>query len=320
MQELQLTVGWLTHLRIEPVDQDVLLLILDALQGANQAPGGVGQDMGGSRVGVALHVAHVELHVADAAHPQDEQRQAVVADTARLPDTGVCRQQVAILLHKFGDEGAADLLAALDNEFDPAGKLAQDVANRLYRRQPRYQLTLVVLDTAAIHLSVAPRRLEGWRLPEVEGLRRLHVVVVVAEQRPLGPTRCLTVDHRVAAGRHEPGFEARPPQETGHHLGRFLHAHVLTGDAGLSDELSQALQPPLRLLFDSPIDLSHPRSAAIHDRHLRSASSISGYEQIEDGRPNGLDYWSLRAARPANPRRSMHARPNPSWLRSSTKL
>jgi len=91
---------------------------------------------------------------------------------------------VRVLLHPGRQVGAAHLLFAFCQPGDVAGVRAGDRAHRVERREPADELTLVVLRAAREDRAVALGELEWLALPELERLRRLHVVVVVEEQGP----------------------------------------------------------------------------------------------------------------------------------------
>jgi pimeloyl-ACP methyl ester carboxylesterase len=76
------------------------------------------------------------------------------------------------------------------------------------RGQPADQLAFVVGDAAREQLAVAARQLERRRVPQLQRLGRLDIVVVVAQQRALAGAIRLAQHHRVAGARHNFGVEA----------------------------------------------------------------------------------------------------------------
>jgi hypothetical protein len=103
---------------------------------------------------------------------------------------------------------AAYLLFPFDQELDPAWKLPVDGAHRVECSQPSHQLALVVLRAASEKGALALCQLEGRAFPELERLWRLDVVVVVEKKRSLAAAVGVGQDDRVAASRHDFGFEA----------------------------------------------------------------------------------------------------------------
>ena len=77
----------------------------------------------------------------------------------------------------------ANLLLALDGELHSRRIAASDGAHRAHRRDTRDDLSFVVGDAPPVDAAVTDFGGEGRRLPQIQRLLRLHVVVVVAEQR-----------------------------------------------------------------------------------------------------------------------------------------
>jgi len=106
----------------------------------------------------------------------------------------------------IADRGAADLLLAVEGEayVHREGPLLGELPHRLDEEE---RVPLVVGDAARVEAPVALRELERGRLPEVEGVRRLHVEVRVAEDRRgrlRALRRCDLADHEgPSAPRHE---------------------------------------------------------------------------------------------------------------------
>ena len=93
-----------------------------------------------------------------------------------------------------------------------------------------HQLTLVVGGAAPDDLRAGRRlgepRFEGRRLPEVERVRRLDVVVAVEENmRRAGPSSSgVGNDHRMTRSRPHRGFEAQPASSSFSHSAAFRQA------------------------------------------------------------------------------------------------
>src|SRR5438477_13093702 len=90
--------------------------------------------------------------------------------------------------HECGEMRRAALLLAVVQHADPKRELAHRGAVRVDRLEARHQIALVVGNAAAVEKAVALRRLEGWRLPLVERIRRLHVVVVINKKGAIAAT------------------------------------------------------------------------------------------------------------------------------------
>src|SRR5262249_36715282 len=139
------------------------------------------------------------------------------AGAATFPQRAVGAEQLDVPADDRVEVRAADLLLALDDPPDPDRKLAVLLAERPDDRETNGELTLVVARAAREQLAVALRRFEGRRLPEVERVARLDVVVVVEQEREVSPARLLSVHRRCSAvGPELPRLEPRSGQQ-------FLH-------------------------------------------------------------------------------------------------
>jgi hypothetical protein len=89
---------------------------------------------------------------------------------------------------------AADLLFSLDDPADADRKLACLLAECSNHREPDRELALVVRSAAREELPVAQGRLERRRLPKLERLDWLNVVVVAEQKRVVTRASLLAVD------------------------------------------------------------------------------------------------------------------------------
>ena len=100
---------------------------------------------------------------------------------------------------------APDLLFAFENDLDVHRQAAVLLQVRLDRLEVHEHLALVVGGAARVDLAVADGRLERRRLPQVQGIDRLHVVVAVEQdgRRP-GRPQPVAVDDRIAGRLEQP--------------------------------------------------------------------------------------------------------------------
>ena len=100
---------------------------------------------------------------------------------------------------------AADFLFALEDELHVHRQPAVLLEMRLDRLEVHEHLALVVGRAAGVDLAVADRRLERRRLPQVERIDRLHVVVAVEEDRRRARrAQPVAVDDRIARRLDQP--------------------------------------------------------------------------------------------------------------------
>ena len=214
---------------------------------------------------VPRHALHRELDVADPAKPRVLERHLAVIHVAELPEAGVAPKPRAVLPHEAGKMNAPDLLLPLDHEFDPARQPARLLEKGVDREQARREVSLVVAHATPEEASVAPRGRERRAGPEVDRLRRLHVVVVVDEQGFVAFAVTLGDHHGVALGGNELHGEAARAEHLGDEARALLHAEVLGRDTGLgrvSGELGQAL---LEMIVQVPVDRGEIGHGGTHD-------------------------------------------------------
>ena len=145
---------------------------------------------------------------------------------------------------------ARDLLLALDDPADRHRQRAAGLAKGTDRRKPDADLGLVVGGTARIEPAVTQRRFERRRLPELDRVDWLDVVMVVEEQSGVSFTCELPVHGRRSAVYLElPSLEPRRGQQSLDELGRLLERAVLGGHARLAAKLPRQIE---RLLLDRP--------------------------------------------------------------------
>ena len=94
-------------------------------------------------------------------------------------------------------------------------------------------MPLIVAHAASEYLSIALGGLERRRIPELERLWRLDIIVVVEEKRSIRPTFALSVDNRKAFCRLDLYFKSSRSQQFCGQFGTLRHADILRGDAGL---------------------------------------------------------------------------------------
>src|SRR5207245_1432793 len=147
-------------------------------------------------------------------------------------------------------------------------------------------VAFVVRDAPSKEEAVALRRLERRRIPFVEGIGRLDVVVVVDEERAIAAANVTDDRRRTAVGAKSLCLDARAPRTLENEVGRVLDADPLRGDGRLSD---QSLE-----LVDIFVDMR-----ANVDVELREAShqALEANVLTGDGRRSGLALAELAPRR-----------------------
>jgi hypothetical protein len=155
----------------------------------------------------------------------------------------ICLQPVAVGLKEFGKARAADLLLALDQETDAQRQVRAAFEQPSHGRDVGHERPLVVRRAAAKDTLTADLGLEGRRLPEIERIRRLHVVVTIDDHMgPMGGPSAVGQDDGMEVGRHHLHREANRGQKTGDKFARAGHSGLRLGigrDTGVTDKLLQ---------------------------------------------------------------------------------
>ena len=196
----------------------------------------------------------------------------------------------------------ADFLFAFEDDLDVDRQPAVLLQVRLDRLEVHEHLALVVGRAARVDLAVADRRLERRRLPQVERIDRLHVVVAVEQdrRRALG-AEPVAVDDRDArasrsAGRSAGRCAASRRRSTRRSAGRPPACSRQRADAGDGEVGLQLVDVAVAVGVDEVDDVVHGASVdalgVSRFGHLRSADL--------PGRP--IPSTSRRSCAPADSR------------------
>ena len=135
----------------------------------------------GMQIGVAAF--QLDLAVHEAAQAVTDRRHAA-GEHRRVGDhDDVGFERVLVRDDEVVEVRAADLFLALENDPDVHRQPAVLLQVRLDGLEVHEDLALVVGRAARVDLAVADGRLERRRLPQVERIDRLHVVVAVEQDR-----------------------------------------------------------------------------------------------------------------------------------------
>ena len=215
-----------------------------------QTPGRAGENRGIAGVCIDGESLDVELDREVALEPEGDLGPAVEGEAAAFPEASVGLQQLGVTLDDRVEVRARNLLLALDDPADRHRQRAPVLAQGTDRRKADADLGLVVGRAARVEPAVTQRRFERRRLPELDRVDRLHVVVVVEEESGLTFTRELSVHGRRSAVDLELlSLEPRCGQQSLDELGRLVERPVLGGHARLATKLPRQIE---RLLLDRP--------------------------------------------------------------------
>ena len=200
-----------------------------------------------------------------------------------------------MLRHELLHVGAADLLVALDAELHGTRQLAPDLLPGPDGSQAGDDVALIVGDATTVQLPIAQGGLERGGRPELQRLRRLHVVVVVEEERFGGDATELSVHDGLATGwpfgsaqgmlGQDTHLEAEVPEEAGDMLRRLLHRRALGADAGELTQLRQLGDGLVQVLIKIRVDIPH-----VSDSFQRESAGLRVFHV--DGHAKGVSEFA----------------------------
>ena len=148
---------------------------------------------------VALAAAQIDLAIDETAKPVANRRHAAVEHRRIRDDDEVGAKLLLVRADEIVEVDAAHLFFAFEEELDVHRQAAVLFQMRLDGLEVHEHLALVVGRAARVELAVADGGLERRRLPQVERIHRLHVVVPVEEDgRRARRAQPVAVDDRVA--------------------------------------------------------------------------------------------------------------------------
>ena len=188
---------------------------------------------------------HVDLDVREAAQRRQNRRQPRREHRRIADDHRVAREALRLTLDEACEVRTADLLLAFGEHDDVHRQRAARAEVRLERLDVQVQLSLVVDGAARVDAAVPHGRLERRRLPQLERLGGLHIVVTVDEHRrcAIAGLAPLADDDRMAIGRDDLGRETDVAHARGkplggtHHVGPMLGARAHARDAQELEQL-----------------------------------------------------------------------------------
>ena len=155
---------------------------------------------------------------------------------AEFPDAAVGFEPLFVVQHVLVQVEAGGLFFALDDKLDAAWQVAILIQQGVDGEQAAGDVPLVVADAAPVEFAAAQGWLEGRRLPQLQRLGRLDIVVVVEQQRFVAFALALAKDDRRAVGGHDISREAAFAQHPGDQFSALFYSQVLRADRGLCDQ------------------------------------------------------------------------------------
>ncbi len=209
---------------------------------------------------IALRAAKVDLVIREPAKPVAN-RGNLAREHRRIRDHhDIGSEQRFVLSDELVEVQAADLFFSLEKHLDVQRQLPGLFHVRFDRLEVHEHLPLVVGRPARINLVLAHGGFEGRRLPQVDRIHRLHVVVTVEEDRRRARrVQPFTVDDRIAWRFEQPHvLEADALHVVGAPFGRATHIALVLrkrADARDGEILLQLVDVSISLHIDVVNDL-----------------------------------------------------------------
>ena len=217
-------------------------------------------------VQIAIRTGGFHLHIDQAAQPDAQGGKALRVKLRIGDQRDVGLELGRIFRDELADGRAADLFFAFDQELEIDGQLARvHGAQRFGGLDVHVHLPFVVGRAAGVDVAVVNGGLEGRRMPKLQRIGRLDVVVAVAKHGGLaGGVQPIAIDERIARGGNDLDvFQARAAQAFGHKLRGGSDVGLVLGkraDAGDAEEILEFFEQAVLVLLDKNI------GGAVHGR------------------------------------------------------
>ena len=155
--------------------------------------------------------SHFHLERGHAAQTVAERRHAPRDHAGVGNDCHIAFERLAISLQKPGQVAAANLFFALNDEVQVDGQIAAFFERLLDAENMREDLALVVRRTPRVDITVFQNRSEGRRIPQLERVGRLHIVMPVKHDGLAAGLMFVSCpDHRMSRGGNQLRLKADP--------------------------------------------------------------------------------------------------------------
>ena len=180
---------------------------------------------------IAFRPAEIDLAIHEAAQPVTNRRDAAIEHRRIRDDDDVSRKLALVGLDEVIEVRRTDFFLAFEDDLHVDWQLAGLLQVGLDGLEMHEHLTLVVGRSARVNLAVADGGLKGRRLPQLDRIDRLHVVVAVEKHR-----RCAFGAKPVAI---DDGIARRLDQAD---VGQANAAHFVGGPLRTAPHIARVLQ------------------------------------------------------------------------------
>src|SRR5437667_2986996 len=124
-----------------------------------------------------------KLNIEHSLQAQSDQGAILVVEASELPNCRVSSKSLLVARNELGEVGAANLFLTFDRPFEIAGNGSGRFQERVNRHQSRDDVSLVIARPSRVDFAVLHCCRERSILPELKRLDRLHIIMVVEDQR-----------------------------------------------------------------------------------------------------------------------------------------
>ena len=199
------------HLVVESLDRDVPFVVVQSREQARQRRDWIRHRAAEHpRVQIHLRAGHFDLQRSHAAQTVTQRRHSLCHHSGIGNDRDIAPQRFLIFREKISQIAAADFFFALDHEMQVDRQIAVLLERFLDPENVRENLPFVVGRAARKNVAVFQHRIERRRIPQIERIGRLHIVMSVNHDGAApGLMFVLRPDHRMARCRTQASSRAR---------------------------------------------------------------------------------------------------------------
>jgi hypothetical protein len=241
---------------VEAIDANSSVAGTQARQRLDEPPWRARHDGGRSRVSIPLQQPQIQTHRKQALKPKADACPTVAQPRrATLPKATIGAQKLSVQAHDLVEVWAPDLLFALHDPTYRQRQLCFGVAKSANHGEPYCELGLIVGCATREEFPIAQRWLKRRRVPQIERVNRLNVIVVVQKQCVIAAPALLAIDRcRPISGTQLPRFETSGLQKLLDQLGRLIQLTRFRRHTRLTAEQAQDAQ---RVVLDPRVVHGH---------------------------------------------------------------
>src|SRR6266568_8068280 len=124
-----------------------------------------------------------KLNIEHSLQAQSDQGAILVVEASKLPNGRVSNQPLLVTRNELREMRATNLFFTFDHPFNIAGNSSGHLQERVNRHQSRNNVSLVIARPSRVDFAVLHCCRERSILPQLDRLDRLHIIMIVEDQR-----------------------------------------------------------------------------------------------------------------------------------------